>query len=118
MDFKESEKLELKSSFSEWKEIVASLSAFANKKGGRVIIGLNDDGQPLGKEFGKGVIEDIANKIKQNTDPILYPSINVETFGPGEIVEISVKESDNKPVFAFERAYTRVGKNNAKAFRI
>jgi len=56
----------------------------------------------------------MANKIKMHTDPILYPSINVKTFGPGEIVELEILESDNKPVFAFEKAYVRVGKANQK----
>jgi len=65
-------------------------------------------------QIGKGVIEDFANKIKLNTDPVLYPSIDVKTFGLGEIVEITVMSSDNKPVFAFERAYVRVGKTTQK----
>ena len=110
----ESEKLEFKSSFAEWREAVISLCAFANKKGGKVIIGMKDDGTINEIQVGKNTIEDFANKIKNNTDPILYPSINVETFGLGEIVEIEVSESDNKPVFAFERAYMRVGKTNQK----
>ena len=114
MKLKESEKIELKSSFSEWKEAIIALCAFANKKGGKVIIGLDDNGGSVGIQIGKGTIEDFANKIKNHTDPILYPSINVKTFGLGEIVEIEVSESDNKPVFAFERAYVRVGKTNQK----
>ncbi len=103
MHLKESEKIELKSSFSEWREAIVSLCAFANKKGGKVVIGMNDDGVASGIQVGKNTIEDFANKIKNNTDPILYPSINVKTFGLGEIVEIEVSESDNKPVFAFDR---------------
>jgi len=118
MSFKESEKLELKSSFSEWKEIVISLASFANKKGGKVIVGLEDSGESVGIQIGKGTIEDFVNKIKNNTDPVLYPSINVKTFGLGEIVEIEVSESDNKPVFAFERAYIRVGKTNQKMSQV
>ncbi len=114
MQRRESEKIELKSSFSEWKEGIISLCAFANKKGGKVIIGMNDDGVASGIQVGKNTIEDFANKIKNHTDPILYPSINVKTFGLGEIVEIEVSESDNKPVFAFDRAYVRVGKTNQK----
>ena len=114
MLYKESEKLELKSSFSEWKEIIKTLAGFANKKGGMVVIGVDDNVQPLGMQIRKGTIEDLSNKIKANTDPVLYPSINVKTFGLGEIVEISVASSDNKPVFAFERAYTRVGKTTQK----
>ena len=110
----ESEKLEFKTSFGEWKEIVETLCAFANKKGGRVIVGLDDRGRPAALRLGKGALEDFANRVKNHTDPALYPSINAKTFGPGEIVEIDVQESDNKPVFAFDKAYVRVGRSNHK----
>jgi ATP-dependent DNA helicase RecG len=110
----ESEKLELKSTLNEWREIIISLSAFANKSGGKVIVGLDEKGEPVGLEIGKNTLEDLANKIKTHTDPVLYPSINTLTFGPGEIIEIEVPASDNKPVFAFDRAYLRVGRTNQK----
>jgi ATP-dependent DNA helicase RecG len=112
--YRESETMEKKSSFSAWKEIIISLSAFANKKGGTVVVGLDDQGNPTDLKIGKDTLEEMANRIKMNTDPILYPSINVKTFGPGEIVELEIPESDNKPVFAFEKAYVRVGKANQK----
>jgi ATP-dependent DNA helicase RecG len=112
--YRESETLEKKSSFAAWKEIIISLSAFANRKGGKVIVGMDDQGSPTGLSIGKDTLEEMANKIKMHTDPILYPSINVKTFGPGEIVELEIPESDNKPVFAFEKAYVRVGKANQK----
>jgi len=112
--WKESETLELKSSFAEWREIIVSLAAFSNKSGGTVIVGLSDEGEPTGLSVGGTTLEDIANKIRQHTDPILYPSINVKTHGPGEIVEIAIPGSDNKPVFAFDRAYIRVGRANQK----
>ncbi len=114
MQYKESEILELKSSFGEWKEIIISLVAFANKKGGKVIVGLNDIGQPANLVIGKNTIEDFVNKLKNSTDPILYPSINVKSFALGEIVEITIPESDLKPVFAFEKAFVRIGKTNSK----
>ena len=110
----ESEKIEFKASFGEWKEIVQTLCAFANKKGGKVIVGLDDRGRPVGLVVGKGAIEDFANKVKNHTDPALYPSINVKTFGPGEVVEVDIPESDNKPVFAFDKAFVRVGRSNHK----
>jgi ATP-dependent DNA helicase RecG len=114
MDYKESETLELKSSFSDWKAIIISLAAFANKKGGQVLVGLADDGKAANLRVGKSTIEDFVNKLRNHTDPVLYPSINVKTFGLGEIVSIQVPESDQKPVFAFDRAYIRVGKTNIK----
>jgi predicted HTH transcriptional regulator len=39
--YKESETLETKSSFTAWKDIIISLSAFANKKGGKVVVGVD-----------------------------------------------------------------------------
>ena len=47
MFYKESETLELKSSLSEWKEIIISLTAFANKKGGTVIVGIDNSAKAL-----------------------------------------------------------------------
>ncbi len=114
MVLKESEKIELKETLGEWREIIISLGAMANKKGGKVVVGLNDKSEPLELEFPTKSIDDIVNKIKQNTDPQLYPSVNPKTFGPGEILEIEVKESDFKPVFAFDKTYIRVGATNQK----
>ncbi len=108
----ESENIEFKASFGMWKEIVISLSAFANKNGGKVIVGLRDDGSTANLQIGKRTIEDFVNKLQMNTDPILYPAIDVKSFALGEIVEIEVHPSDFKPVFAFHRAYSRVGKSN------
>ncbi|MBU1987602.1 putative DNA binding domain-containing protein, partial [Patescibacteria group bacterium] len=114
MKFQESQNLELKSSLGEWKEIIKTLSAFANQKGGKIIIGVDEDGELSENVIGKSSIEDIANKIKNNTDPVLYPLINQKTYGPQDILEIEIAQSDYKPVFAFGRAYIRVGKTNQK----
>ena len=112
--YQESEKLELKKSLNEWREIIISLSAFSNKKGGKIIVGVDDRSEPASLEVGHNTIEELANRIKMHTDPALYPSINVKTYGPGEIIELEIAESDNKPVFAFNSAYIRVGKTNQK----
>jgi len=110
----ESETLEFKASFGEWKEAVQTLCAFANAKGGTVAVGIDDAGQPTGLEIGKGSIEDLLNKIRLNTDPVLYPSVATRTFGSEIYLEIQVPESEAKPVFAFDRAYVRVGKTTQK----
>ncbi len=99
--WQESQTLEFKSSFGEWKEIVETLCGFANAQGGKVIVGMGDNGQPTDLLIGKGTIEDFLNKVKVNTDPVLYPSVTVSTFGLSEIVEIVLDAADFKPVFAF-----------------
>ncbi len=110
----ESETLEFKASFGEWKEAIHTLAAFANTQGGTLAVGLDDGGQPTGLVVGKGTIEDFLNKVHLNTDPVLYPSVAVRVFGPDQYVEITVPPSDERPVFAFDRAYVRVGRTTQK----
>jgi len=110
----ESETIELKSSLSETKQIIETLSAFSNTKGGTIVIGVSDRGEFLGIGIGKKTIESLANKIKQNTDPMVYPSIRVEKTDDKWIVLIEIEESKQKPVLASGRAYKRVGKTNQK----
>jgi len=110
----ESETVEFKSSLSQMGEIMRSISAFSNTKGGRILIGVSDKGKVLGVDVGKRTIESLANMIKQNTDPIVYPSIYVEEINDKRVVIIEVNESKQKPVLASGRAYRRVGKSNQK----
>lgn len=111
---KESEELEFKTSFAEETEIIESLCAFANRRGGTVMVGMNDDGEPVKSEIGKKTIERLTTRIKENCDPVIYPSIVVKTHGLFEICEITVKEAEHKPVFVSGKALMRVGKSNVK----
>ncbi len=110
----ESEKVEFKPSLSQIDKIIESISAFSNAKGGIVVIGVSDRGEVLGVDIGERTIENLANMIKQNTDPKVYPSIHVEVSDDKHVVVIEVKESKQKPVLAFGRACKRVGKSNQK----
>jgi len=109
---RESEILEFKPSLSQIKGIIETISAFSNTRGGSIIIGVDDKRNILGVDVGKKTIESLANKIKQNTDPQVYPSIFVEDIDGKNIIVVEVKESKSKPVFAFDRVYKRVGKSN------
>ena len=59
----ESETLEFKKSTGEWKEIIKTISAFSNTKGGKIIIGVSKIQKLLGVEIGKDTIEHLTNKI-------------------------------------------------------
>jgi ATP-dependent DNA helicase RecG len=110
----ESESVEFKPSLSQIDNIVETVSAFSNTKDGRIEIGRKDDGTVAGIEIGKGTVEKLANQIKQNTDPSVYPSVSVEEIEGKKIIVIRVNESPVKPVLAFGRAFKRVGKSNHK----
>ena len=53
----ESETLEFKKTLSEWKEIVETVSAFSNTKGGTIVVGISDDGKIHSIAIGKNTIE-------------------------------------------------------------
>jgi ATP-dependent DNA helicase RecG len=110
----ESETVELKQSFGEWKEVVETCAAFASSQGGTIHIGVNPNGEAVGVEVGKGTLEDLTNKIALNTSPRVIPSIStVQTRGK-TIIRVLVKESPSKPVWAFDRPFRRSGRTNQK----
>lgn len=112
-NFKESTTTEFKKSIGEWKEIVETISAFANTEGGTIFIGISDSGKPFGVKLGKGTIEDITNKIINNTEPKVYPDVSIQKIENREIIAINVKKSEDI-VLAFGRPYKRVGKTTVR----
>lgn len=113
-DKKESETLELKKSVGEWKEIIETISAFSNTRGGEILVGINNNGEVKGIEIGKNTFEDLTNKIKENTDPKIFPHITRKVINDKSIIIIEVKESSNHLVLAFGRPYKRVGKSTVR----
>ncbi|MCI0697641.1 helix-turn-helix domain-containing protein [candidate division KSB1 bacterium] len=106
----ESETVELKASFD--KEALESAGAFANTRGGIILIGVSDAKQVLGLQIGKETLKDWANQISQNSDPRIIPEIdNIEIDGR-HIVMIQIKEFPIKPVSLKGRYYRRVSNSN------
>ncbi len=106
----ESEITEFKTSLAEWRDVVETISAFSNRNGGRVFIGVADDCGIVGADIGKNTIEKLANQIKQNTDPVIHPSICVEEIDGKEgkqVIVVNVDESKTKSVIAFGIAFIR-----------
>ncbi len=120
---KESQKREFKKSLAERREILETISAFANSKGGKILVGIeeNKDGsvkEIVGIKIKGKEIENLGNEIKQNTDPVIYPSIEIKRIEEKSVLVIEVKESPLKPVFTkidgIPVAFKRVGKTNQK----
>jgi len=110
----ESQNIEFKSSLSLKNEVGETISAFANTDGGVILIGVSDESKILGVDIGKKTVEDLANWVKENTDPQIYPDMKVHQVDGKNIVELSLKESSEKPVFFKDRAFQRVGKTNQR----
>jgi len=110
----ESGTIEWKKSLGEWKEIVETCAAFAAAGGGRIWIGISPDGQTVGVQIGKGTLEDLANKITQNTSPHQTPAISTVVCEGQTLITVDVGESQSKPVYAFDRPYRRSGCTNQR----
>lgn len=108
----EFQRMEWKTSLAEKRQIGETVSAFANTNDGVILVGISPDGNIAGVDIGKGTLEELANFIKQCTDPEVYPSIEEHRIDGRDIIEISVKEATKKVVFFRGRAYQRVGRSN------
>jgi len=111
---KESENIELKSSLSLINEIIEAISAFANVRGGKVIVGVDSGGRIIGIQIGKDTIESLTNRIAQNTDPKIHPRISIKDIEGKKIILVEIKESLDRLVLAFGRPFKRVGRSTMK----
>ena len=89
----ETQSLEFKESLKLKEEIGETISAFSNSDGGTVIIGVSDGGGVFGVDIGKNSVEELANYIKRNTDPQVFPSVKILERGGKNIVIVEVEES-------------------------
>jgi len=113
----ESESLEFKTTLAEWKEACKSIAAFAWQRGGVVSFGISKSNKIIGVDVGKGTLEQLANNIKQNTDPAVYPSIKSVKAEGKDLILVDVKKVADEPVLAFGRTYRRVGKSSHQLSR-
>jgi len=113
----EYEHVENKKSLAERHEAIIAIAAFATAGGGLVRFGIGPDGNRAGIQLGRTSLEELANQIRQNTDPPQYPSITVEGDATSAVVNVRVEESPIKPVWAFGKPYKRVGRTNQSLSR-
>jgi len=106
----ESDSLEFKESFD--KEALETVSAFANTRGGEILIGVSDRGEPEGVRLGKGTVEDWINRISQSSDPRVIPDTETVQVEGKTVVIVRIKEHPLKPITVKGKCFRRVGKSN------
>lgn len=105
----ESESIEFKRSTALLKEAIQTLCGFANHKGGVLYFGVSDDGAIVGQSVTDDTLKNIANTVKLNTDPKLYPQIEKVEIAGKACVRVCIEQSPLKPHIAYGRPYLRVG---------
>jgi len=108
----ESEKLEFKKSTTQLDKSLKSICGFLNHEGGRVYFGIDKKGKVVGQEVSDKTLKSISQKIRQRIKPEITPEVRVlETEGK-KVIEVKVKEGNNKPYYLDGIAYKRVGTEN------
>lgn len=106
----ESDRLEFKAGFD--RETIQALTAFANTRGGCVIIGIDNQGTVHGIQTGPETIQNWINQIKQATSPSIFPDIDLATENGKTIAVLSIQEYPVKPVSCKGKYFKRVKNSN------
>ena len=106
----ESETVEFKNSFD--REVIETLAAFANTKGGKVFVGISDKGKVTGVQLNKESVQTWINQAKQLTSQAIIPDAETISLKGKQVVILSVPESPIKPVACKGRYYKRIKNAN------
>ena len=101
---------EFKTSFNE--DVVETLVAFCNAKGGTVYVGVTDKCVVRGLEIGNETIQNWINEVKNKTAPQIIPDFEIVTIDNKIVVLLIVTEYPIKPVSIRGRYYKRLGNSN------
>lgn len=88
---------------------VETVAAFANTDGGYILFGVRNDTTIVGVQIGAQTLERVVNAITDNTEPVVYASVEVVRVDGKDVIVVSVDESMHKPHTAYGRPYKRVG---------
>ncbi len=109
MSYKESQTTEFKSNWRD--EYLKTICAFANTNGGKIFIGVSDDGNILGVKNAKKLMEYIPNKIKNKVG--ITPSVEIKSKKDKDIIHISVNSSPI-PISYEGKYYIRSGSTTSE----
>lgn len=119
--FIEDEYTELKQELT--KDIKKEIIAFANTNGGKIYIGVDDNGNAVGLKNIKEDIEALSSMIKEGitTDLTLYTKISQKKINNKDIIRLDIMDAPNKPYYLTEKGikssgvYLRLGNTSIPA---
>ncbi len=106
----ETENAEFKADFGQ--EAIETAAAFANTRGGVILIGVADNGTVPGIRLGRETLRKYANRISDATEPRVIPDIESAELDGHTLVVVTIRKSPLKPVSVRGRCYRRVGNSN------
>ncbi len=121
MLFRESETIELKESVSD--EIKKEVIAFANCNGGKLYIGVQDDGEVIGVDNPDSVSLQLSNMVRDSIKPDVTMFIHYETIEKAgkKIIAVDVQQGTDRPYYLIKKGmrpegvYVRQGNSSVPA---
>ena len=107
MVFKESKTVELKSVVVD--DIKKEIIAFANCEGGKLYIGVQDDGTVIGLDDPNGAALQVRNMVRDAIKPDLTMFLHYETLNEDgkQIVAVDIQQGTERPYYIAKRACVR-----------
>ncbi len=118
----ESVSLEFKEKTPKYQQIIKTILGFCNNLGGKVVIGVNDDGQIIGlseAEVNESMFS-LQQAIYQSCTPPILPAVYAQRIQDRLLLVVEVSMGMNKPYFFTKEGmavgtYIRVGAHTQKA---
>lgn len=102
---RENRHLEYKEKYS--KSYLKTVSAFSNYEGGKIIFGVNDEGEVVGVEDPRTLCLNIENAINDNIKPNPLYSLKIIPMNGHQVVVLLVEKGDAPPYYYKTKAYKR-----------
>ena len=119
---KGSSTLELKREVPRYEQIIKTMIGFCNQSGGKIVLGVSDDGQIIGlpDDVIEKVMSDIDKAIYEAAMPPVIPRVYTQRFDQKAVVVIEVSEGMTKPYYRKSEGlakgtYMRLGRNTIRA---
>ncbi|MDE0484925.1 MAG: putative DNA binding domain-containing protein [Candidatus Poribacteria bacterium] len=93
-------------------EAIETAAAFANTRGGVILIGVSDNREITGITIGKETLTNMANRISQAIDPRVVMDVESVDVEGKSVLLVRITESPIKPVSVKGICYKRVGNSN------
>ncbi|MBF0696727.1 ATP-binding protein [Actinomyces bowdenii] len=117
---REGKTLELKRDLSSPAGPLRTIVAFANSAGGRLVVGVEDDGTVVGVADPLAEEERVASLISDRISPQLVPAIDLVTLGDATVLVVDVPLSTRRPHYLTRQGpeagvYVRLGSTTRQA---
>lgn len=111
--WQESEEIEFKETLAERESAGADMCAFANRGGGTIYFGVKNDGEIRGLgHLNEKTIRDLGQLYRDNSQPVIYPSISIIEIDGKSLIKVEVSKSDT-PYHVFKHTpYVRMGSSS------